>query len=84
MADRNPSFFGPVLPQAPDAPEAFSFDELQRIRGRRIEVEVLRSKGSGWPSHRRFQTLYPFSVLPDGTHVVRFQGGVVDGRGLRS
>jgi hypothetical protein len=84
MADRNPSFFGPVLPQAPDAPEAFSFDELQRVRGRRIEADLLRTRGTAWPAQRRFKTMYPFSVLPDGTHVVRFAGGVERERGLDS
>lgn len=84
MADRNPSFFGPVLPQAPDAPEAFSFDELQQIRGRRIEAELLRTRATAWPSRRRFTTMYPFSVLPDGKHVVRYAGGVERERGVES
>jgi hypothetical protein len=84
MADRNPSFFGPVLPQAADAPEAFSFDELQRIRGRRIEMDIVRTQGTAWPAQRRFETMYPFSVRPDGTHVVRFAGNAARERGLDS
>jgi len=84
MADRNPSFFGAVLPQAADAPEAFSFDDLQRIRGRRIEADLLRTRGTAWPAQRRFETMYPFSVRPDGTHVVRFTGNAGRERGLDS
>jgi hypothetical protein len=64
VPDRNPSFFGPVLPQTEDAPDAFSFDELQRIRGRRIEADLLRTSGAAWPLERRFQTMYPCSLPP--------------------
>lgn len=59
MADRNPSFFGPVLPQPPGAHEAFSFDELQRIRANRIATDLLRAGPSAWPERRRCRTLYP-------------------------
>jgi len=64
MADRDASFFGPVLPQPADAPEAFSLDELQRIRGRRIEADLLRTASPAWPAHRRFRTLYPRTPSP--------------------
>ncbi len=59
MADRDASFFGPILPQPADAPEAFSFDELQRIRARRIAADLLRAGPSGWPERRRFPMIYP-------------------------
>jgi len=58
MADRYPSFFGPVLPQAADAPEAFTFAELQQIRGRRIEADMQRTAPQTWAEGRR-QTIYP-------------------------
>jgi hypothetical protein len=59
MADRDASFFGPVLPQPADAPEAFSFDELARIRANRVAADLLRAGPSAWPAKRRFQTMYP-------------------------
>ena len=59
MADRDASFFGPILPQPADAPEAFSFDELQRIRAKRVEADLLRAGPSAWPATRRFKTIYP-------------------------
>jgi len=59
MADRDASFFGPVLPQPADAPEAFSFDELQRIRANRVAADLLRYGPSAWPAKHRFQTMYP-------------------------
>jgi hypothetical protein len=59
MADRDASFFGPILPQKPLAPEAFSFDELQRIRANRMAADLLRAGPSGWPERRRFRTMYP-------------------------
>ena len=59
MADRYPSFFGPVLPQEPDAPEAFSFAELQQIRGRRIEADIQRTAPQIWAEGGRRPTLYP-------------------------
>ena len=65
MGDRDASFFGPVLPQEPDAPEAFSFAELQRIRGRRIEADLLRTAPQVWAEGRR-RTMYPVAV-PQGT-----------------
>ena len=80
MADRNPSFFGPVLPQEKDAPEAFSADELQRIRGRRIEVEVMRAAGSAWPLTHRFRTMYPAAPRVD---VARVDGPEGAGGGVR-
>jgi hypothetical protein len=59
MADRNPSFFGPVLPQEPGAPPAFSDGELVMIRARRLEVEILRAQACAWPGRHRFETMYP-------------------------
>jgi len=59
MADRDASFFGPILPQPADAPEAFSFDELQRIRANRVAADLLRHGPSAWPAKHRFQTMYP-------------------------
>lgn len=59
MADRDASFFGPVLPQPPDAPEAFSWDELHRIRANRIAADLVRAGPSVWCEKRRFQTMYP-------------------------
>jgi hypothetical protein len=59
MADRDASFFGPILPQPWNAPEAFSFDELQRIRANRIAADMLRHGPSAWPERHRFQTMYP-------------------------
>ena len=59
MADRYPSFFGPVLPQAADAPEAFTFAELQQIRGRRIEADMQRTAPQTWPEGCRRRTIYP-------------------------
>jgi len=59
MADRDASFFGPILPQPADAPEAFSFDELQRIRANRIAADMLRHGPSAWPERRRFKTIRP-------------------------
>jgi len=63
MGDRDASFFGPVLPQEADAPEAFSFEELQRIRGRRIEADLLRTAPQVWAGRRR-QTIYPLPFAP--------------------
>jgi hypothetical protein len=59
MADRNDSFFGPVLPQDPDAPEAFSFDEIQRIRAARMAADLLRTGPSAWPERPRHRMLLP-------------------------
>jgi hypothetical protein len=59
VADRNPSFFGPVLPQRPDAPEAFTAQELTAIRARRMEADLLRAGSSAWPERRRFETMLP-------------------------
>jgi hypothetical protein len=59
MADRDASFFGPILPQPPEAPEAFSFDELQRIRANRIVADLARHGPSAWPEAHRFRTMYP-------------------------
>lgn len=59
MADRNPSFFGPVLPQAEDAPEAFSASEIVKIRARRIEADLVKAHGSAFPATRRFETILP-------------------------
>jgi hypothetical protein len=59
MADRNPSFYGPILPQPPNAPDAFSFEELRKIRDRRRAADDALRVGSAWPERRRFETLYP-------------------------
>jgi hypothetical protein len=59
MADRYPSFFGPTRPVSADAPEAFSFDELQKIRARRLEVDLLHAASCAWPEARRFETIRP-------------------------
>ncbi|HEY2517398.1 MAG TPA: hypothetical protein VGI39_41280 [Polyangiaceae bacterium] len=59
MADRYPSFFGPILPQRPDAPEAFTPEELVQIRARRIEADVVRAAAPAWPERRRFETMVP-------------------------
>ena len=58
VADRNPSFFGPVLPVENDEP-AFSFEELRRIRAMRAEADRARTGESAWPEERRFATIYP-------------------------
>ena len=67
MADRHASFFGPVLPQDPDAPDAFSWDELQRIRAARVEADLLRAGPSAWSQTRRFQTMLPQAEREDDT-----------------
>lgn len=66
MADRNPSFFGPVLPTADESIEAFSADELARIRARIIDRDVRRAhaSASAWPAARRFETIYPAAPTP--------------------
>ncbi len=76
MADRHPSFFGPVLPQDPEAPEAFSAAELQRIRGRRIEADMQRMGPSAWPAERRFPTMLPRRPGPYPVPVDRVVSGV--------
>jgi len=59
VADRYPSFFGPVLPQEEGAPEAFTEEELLAMRPRRLEVELLRLlEGSAFPAQRRFETMF--------------------------
>lgn len=58
MGDRDASFFGPVLPQEAHSPEAFTFDELQQIRGRRIEADLKRAGPQVWAECRR-PTMYP-------------------------
>ena len=50
MGDRYPSFFGPVLPQAPDAPEAFTAQELVAIRARRLEADLALAGSTAWPT----------------------------------
>lgn len=67
MADRHASFFGPVLPTADHATEAFSAEELVQIRARRLAVDVPRAKCAAWPETRRFQTLYPANPMPSTT-----------------
>jgi hypothetical protein len=84
MADRNPSFFGPVLPQAADAPDAFSFEELQRIRARRMEADLLRAGSSGWPEQRRFQTIYPVSPARADLPTARIEKVARAGRSVAS
>lgn len=64
MADRNPSFFGPVLPTADQTVEAYSADELARIRARLIDRDVRQVHASAWPATRRFETMYPVAA-PD-------------------
>ncbi len=59
MADRDCSFFGPVLPQEEGAPEAFSFAELRRIQCRRREADEALEGESGWPERLRFEMLLP-------------------------
>lgn len=59
MADRDRSFFGPVLAVRPDAPEGFSEAELVRIRGEQCAVEFIRAASHAWPETRRFKTLRP-------------------------
>jgi hypothetical protein len=58
MADRDASFFGPVLETADDSVEAFSGEEIVRIRARRIAANLSRAQAA-WPGTRRFKTLYP-------------------------
>jgi hypothetical protein len=59
MADRNPSFFGPVLPASADSPPAFSPDQLQTIQARRFEADHEKMAPSAFPPVRRFTTLLP-------------------------
>lgn len=59
MADRNPSMFGPIVEPSDDAPPAFSFAALQRIRAERLAADEAARGPSGWPETRRFATLYP-------------------------
>jgi hypothetical protein len=59
MADRHPSFFGPVLPQTGEAEPAFSFAELQRIQANRLEADLVTAAEPAWPAARRFTTVYP-------------------------
>ncbi len=68
MADRYASFFGPVLPQAADAPDAVSFEELRRIQERRAELERTREAEPAWPEHRRHETILP---APNPRHGMR-------------
>jgi hypothetical protein len=72
VADRDKSFFGPVLPQAEDAPDAFSFEELQRIQARRLEVDLVKAASPAWPTTRRFKSIYalPKDPVKPGEHVV--------------
>ena len=75
MADRDASFFGPILPQPPNAPEAFWFDELQRIRANRIAADLLRTAPSGFPERQRFRMIYPVArPLDDVTPTSQFGG----------
>ncbi len=59
MADRNPSFFGPVLPPIEGSPPAFSDEELMLIRARRLESDILRAASPEWPQGARLETIYP-------------------------
>jgi hypothetical protein len=59
MADRNPSFFGPVLPPIEGSPPAFSDDELMLIRARRLETDILRAASPAWPDGPCRETIYP-------------------------
>jgi hypothetical protein len=69
MADRHKSFFGPVLPQAADAPPAITWGELQKIRARRLEADLVRAAGPAWPEQRRFETEYGVRASePDEPH----------------
>jgi hypothetical protein len=58
VADKHPSFFGPIVKNA-GGPPAFSDEELQRIRARRVEADLALANGSAWPRERRFETIYP-------------------------
>jgi hypothetical protein len=62
MADRNPSFFGPVLSTADHSVEAFSAEDLARIRARLVERELQLAQPSPWPTTRRFETIYARSA----------------------
>ena len=59
MADRYASFFGPILPQAEDAPPAFTDDQLVFIQARRIEADIERAQPAAWTRQRRFATILP-------------------------
>ncbi|MFO0678859.1 MAG: hypothetical protein U0169_20190 [Polyangiaceae bacterium] len=61
MADRHASIFGPILPVAEDAPEAFTFAELQRIRARLLAREAERE---AIPESPRFRAMLPRPVAP--------------------
>lgn len=67
MADRNPSFFGPVLATADRTVEAYSADELARIRARLIDRDVREVHASAWPATRRFETMFPASPFESRT-----------------
>lgn len=62
MADRYPSFFGGVLEGADTSVEAFSTEEIARIRARLIEREMRLAESPSWPQARRFETIYAFSA----------------------
>jgi hypothetical protein len=77
VADRDKSFFGPILPQAEDAQGAFSFEELQAIQARRLEVDIGRAVSPAWPQERRFETIHvkaepvtPCEVVVSGVRVI--------------
>jgi len=61
VADRNPSFFGPILAIADDSPPAFGPAELARILVRRMEIDLIRRNESAFPETRRFATMRPVS-----------------------
>ncbi len=79
MADRHPSFFGPVVPVAGDAPEAFSAAELVRIRAAHCEADLIRAGASGWPETRRFETIRPAASEPSSVRHAAAPAGS-DGR----
>jgi hypothetical protein len=54
--------FGAVMPVADSSVEAFSSDELARIRARLVEREAQLAHGSPWPASRRFETIYARSA----------------------
>jgi len=57
--DRDATWWGPVLPQDPDAPEAFSPEQLERIQRARAEID--RERAQVWSTRPRLDSIRPYS-----------------------
>lgn len=60
MADRYPTYFGPIVEVDPDAPPAFSAAALVRIQAERIAADLAIVKAApAFPERLRFACIPP-------------------------